>query len=1064
MPQRDEHNRVRTNSRARTAEAAALLALVVVSVLPIRAEGQSAGSLDFIDPAVSCLRRWLPTNDAMASVAGAPLDNERGLIFISRGNKYFNLGEKPAVPPPKSEVLVVSGRNGRLESSTVLGASDLELPHELFPWPRVGLVAQFYRGLYVFRASEHEPKPTRLELAGLSWVEAAASFGSDLVVAGQGGNGQGGAHLLSIAAAGIASRKLANLEDGGRATQFAVDGEVAAYLFDIGATRTGIVVLTRSAGTIGVTKLSIPEPLSGKKRWELGQFTAHVYPGKGVLLQARSGNLYFINLAGKAATLHMLGASPYRVQALLGNGVVVREDGIATLDPVGSGFQLAPIVGGPALPQRMSHFQKTGDQTALFSSDTGLYTLTVMSRNIEMLRVPYDGQVYGIEMDPQVGPIVVGPEKAYLLRGTLRSPALRQFDYRDMYLGRRLVVPGFGLIGFADKLLYVTAPLSAAKVTMLDRDKYDGSVMEKERSLTPVFRIEHDCAPVLAGGRLRLRVTDPTGKQEDRATQLFAPRADQAGQAGQADVFSSVALNQPGIWSFQVVSQYAGGIASVGGPVSVRLRAPGEEAWGWAAIGGSLAFGVVALLGLVNLGYFLAARKYAHAWRVVSDGTFGPDYVRWIAGALSVFDWAQIWVLELYFKSAKQAALPPSKVHWFTLQASGQPDTPSQEVLAPPWRNKRIWLQGLSGMGKSALLEHVEAEYFQTYSSARQARRKWGGVLVVVQARNHPSALAGEAKPDWVLEAVSASLSKGRLTFSDRTMLERMLQSGIIAIAIDGLQEVGGSRAVRAFADRFPGVSMFVTSQDAGPASFATWKLPDSVLNDVQTLLEVSLDDGEVAAVVDRRITQSGLKPHISSGYEVRLIADLARAAPAIAQLPTTRIALYEEALRRGWPDAMERATTVAAEQTMAGAAAWRMLATRQYYQDKRRMTDKDEDLSTRLLEALAEAGNRRGSPRLVKKLGSTYEFMHDQLHDYLAARYLVRSGFGLERIENLLKSSLIWEWPPKAQTPLWHFVAQLAPDDMLMALLHLADTQRTWSELRFELKEEAERREREPT
>ena len=54
------------------------------------------------------------------------------------------------------------------------------------------------------------------------------------------------------------------------------------------------------------------------------------------------------------------------------------------------------------------------------------------------------------------------------------------------------------------------------------------------------------------------------------------------------------------------------------------------------------------------------------------------------------------------------------------------------------------------------------------------------------------------------------------------------------------------------------------------------------------------------------RITTSGLQHAIHSGYDVRLVIDLARADPHYSKLPADRMGLYAAVIEAGWPDVPE--------------------------------------------------------------------------------------------------------------------------------------------------------------
>jgi hypothetical protein len=127
----------------------------------------------------------------------------------------------------------------------------------------------------------------------------------------------------------------------------------------------------------------------------------------------------------------------------------------------------------------------------------------------------------------------------------------------------------------------------------------------------------------------------------------------------------------------------------------------------------------------------------------------------------------------------------------------------------------RLWIQGNSGMGKTALFCHVTEAHFRDHDSAFAAFTRWGCLVIAFAARDFAS---GEDKldPSWVIDAVRATLSSLGVTFADDKLLRRFLESGTIGVAIDGLNEVGRTMAVTAFSQIFEAAPMLVTSQELG--------------------------------------------------------------------------------------------------------------------------------------------------------------------------------------------------------------------------------------------------------
>lgn len=91
---------------------------------------------------------------------------------------------------------------------------------------------------------------------------------------------------------------------------------------------------------------------------------------------------------------------------------------------------------------------------------------------------------------------------------------------------------------------------------------------------------------------------------------------------------------------------------------------------------------------------------------------------------------------------------------------------------------------------------------------------------------------------------------------------------------------------------------MLVTSQFAGGEGWQVWRLPEDIgaLRDGLLALWLGAEKG---ALLSRRTVAEGLSDTIVSGYDLRLVADLAGDDPEHVSLPANRIALYRAMLAR---------------------------------------------------------------------------------------------------------------------------------------------------------------------
>src|SRR5262249_25961146 len=142
----------------------------------------------------------------------------------------------------------------------------------------------------------------------------------------------------------------------------------------------------------------------------------------------------------------------------------------------------------------------------------------------------------------------------------------------------------------------------------------------------------------------------------------------------------------------------------------------------------------------------------------------------------------------------------------------------------------------------------------------------------------------------WVLEVVRRQLEQHGFATRDIGLIEAMLRAGHIALALDGTNEADRDLALAAFASQFPQVRFLVTSQAirrrlAGEERGEVWELPADIgeLRDGLLALWLGVENG---AALGRRIVAEGLSGTVVSGYDLRLLADLAGADPEHAALP----------------------------------------------------------------------------------------------------------------------------------------------------------------------------------
>lgn len=691
----------------------------------------------------------------------------------------------------------------------------------------------------------------------------------------------------------------------------------------------------------------------------------------------------------------------------------------------------------------------------LFGSAEGLFLGRLANNKVTLEQAGDIGPVFKIFKLDGADLLIQGSKGVFLTRDVdhkAKVTLANAIDIGDVNLMHEL--PGAGKLINTSKgwFLSVRSSLASARVVLTNSKTLDGMPPDQTRPRDFRFVIEHPCSSSLETIDLAVEITGP-GMQRSLSKREQKKITTTSGFE-KAEVSILAIADKPGPWKFQLLSLLGGREQRIGNAQVVQVAAQTWrevlQTWGW-WLGGGLA----AALALLNVGLFIAARRSAWAWRIATDNALGTVVLRFGTAILSYFPWAQLWILDFYFQKNKGALNSPPPFLSLPLDR-GTAQESSDEVMSPPWQGRRVWIQGNSGMGKTALFIHATAAHFRDSASSFDAFRKYGCIVVAFAARDFADGSDDKLEPDWVIEGIKATLAQAGLTFDDNKLLQRILESGTVAVAIDGLHEADRTKAVEAFVRAFDRAPILVTSQVPGGKQFTTWRLPTDMRAFTNDLLHLYLSDPD-ANIVMNRLATSGLTESIRSGYDVRLVVDLVRAAPQYAPLPTNRVGLYAAVVDEAWP--AETSEVLQEQQMQTAAAAWNMVSERKPNEDIRRIRP-DIDLGRDILVALAEAPERYGkSVRLIRRVGGSFEFVHDQMHAYLAARWFTKDGGRVQELEIMVAASKIWTHPLPARHTLWNFVAILLDDARLLALWECVENREEWDVLRRELKKEAESR-----
>lgn len=485
---------------------------------------------------------------------------------------------------------------------------------------------------------------------------------------------------------------------------------------------------------------------------------------------------------------------------------------------------------------------------------------------------------------------------------------------------------------------------------------------------------------------------------------------------GSAQIIANVAFPSAGQWTLQLVSTATGVDRPLGAPVTIPIDASIwdrlQRIWEWIAVAAGVAYiGVFALL-------FLIAGRRPWAFRILSDPVWSRIGV-WPFFLIRHWRPAQCWVLSPWYQAMRNKPWPDTP--FYDVPVTG-PDGSTIEATALLGRLRttpRLWLQGNTGMGKSTVFEQWERAYYDAGEGSLSAVvRTFGFILVTVPVRHFARLPADPNHPEtWVVDAVQRRLQRFGMPIDNLDLVKAMLRAGGFALVFDGMNEADRDPSLAAFAHAFPKVPLLATSQNDGPGDFEIWRLPPDISSHMDRLLALWLGEAASAALA-ARIRRDEIGAFLRSGYDLRLVVELAGDDPDRAPLPTTRAGLYRAVLDRV-RDAEKALPPVK-------KLAWTMVL------DGRRELHRDEmveAIGDQLLDALEAA-------HVVRLLAETYEFRHDQMRAFLAALWLVEetpsTAAIVKRLGDRRNDGRIWRCSRRDQEELWRFVADLlvTPED----------------------------------
>jgi hypothetical protein len=305
---------------------------------------------------------------------------------------------------------------------------------------------------------------------------------------------------------------------------------------------------------------------------------------------------------------------------------------------------------------------------------------------------------------------------------------------------------------------------------------------------------------------------------------------------------------------------------------------------------------VTGLLALSFIVLLLLAHRSPRALNLLSDSVWAR-WLTWPFFFLRHVPAVQRWVLEPWFQAVRWSIIIDIRFLDPPVSMTGGSPSAGVALLRRLRDSPRLWLHGRSGMGKSSVFAAWERAYFiaENVPSLNAAARTFGFILIALPLRHYTALPVPDAnRPEsWVLEIVRRRLEQYGFTTRDLGLVDALLKAGQIAVALDGTNEIDRDLALAAFASQFPQVRLLITSQAipqslAGDERWEVWELPEDVgrLRDELLALWLGVEKG---ARLSRRIVAESLSQTIGSGYDLRLLADLATVDTEHAALPSDR-------------------------------------------------------------------------------------------------------------------------------------------------------------------------------
>ena len=664
----------------------------------------------------------------------------------------------------------------------------------------------------------------------------------------------------------------------------------------------------------------------------------------------------------------------------------------------------------------------------LVSTEKGLFrldgdTLTPFPATISI------GTVYGVKKIDSVGILVSTEKGLFRLDGDTLTPIAATISIGTVYDVRK--IDPVGILVNTERGLFRLDTFPVTSASAIDTEPH--VILGQTRSLS--WRLKNIC---LSSLKTTQQINDVFRVQPSEVIEGGLRLTPENGEDGSfilhADDlrFTRSDKNVP----VQLETKDSGAWAPLGKPIEVHVSWTATDYMAhYLKLTGPwiLCFHTLLFLSLI-----IGARWSAKCWALAVDPIWGR-FGLWFYFALRHSRTLQLWVLERWFvrvrarlHSFPYLAMPLSLYETTSSKASNTTNNKtttntndktgttidSVDISQKISPNRAVWIQGNAGMGKTILMGHVFIQYFcdPSIKSLRQAYRKNDYVPILISLREYSVIKPkGDDVAQWITELARIALKSDGLTFPNATLLDAILSSLGVVLLLDGANEVDHVAELELYAKQANTTGVVVTSQTLPQTvldTFQVWRLPDTITDAIKPLLTLYLGE-EKSNSVENKITPA-LRKDIQSGYDVRLLADLVEEQSETMTLPEGRIGLYDAILTHlHLPDGKPYPLAILAEET------WKL-----WCQGVRKFTR--EQLTDELLAPLIKDDDNK----VVRSFdGTLFEFRHDQMRGYLAARWV--AVHEVSPITLFEKSPAIWRFGRSEHEVVWGFFSDLVSPEV---------------------------------